>query len=344
MKAKQLFEFLIEKNNLNPEQMRTVIHQCMNGQFNDTQIASFLALMRMKGETATELSAAADVMRELAHPIFLGEDLIDIVGTGGDGKNTFNVSTASSFIVAAAGFKVAKHGNRSVSSRSGSADLLEHAGFVLNLSDEQMNTCITQCNLAFLFAPHYHPAMQHARTARQQLGIRTLFNLLGPLINPAQVKKQVVGVFAQKWLEPLAQVLAHLGSERALVVSSFDGLDEISIAAPTQVLEYKNGGYHSWVIEPKEYNLAHPTLDELIVDSPQKSLEIIESVLNGQKGPARDMAVINSAAAIYCATEYPFSRAIELAQEAINSGKAASTFANLRQLSQSFNEVEKNNE
>ncbi len=336
MNAKQLFEFLIEKNDLSPEQMHSIIHQCMDGQFNDAQIASFLALMRMKGETASELSAAAKVMRELAHSINLGDDVIDIVGTGGDGKNTFNVSTASSFIVAAAGYKVAKHGNRSVSSRSGSADLLEQAGFALDLSDEQMQECIQQCNLAFLFAPHYHPAMQQVRTARQQLGIRTLFNLLGPLINPAQVKKQVVGVFAFKWLEPLAQVLAHLGSERALVVSSFDGLDEISIAAPTQVVEYKEEGYHSWSINPEEYNLAHPSLDELIVDSPSQSLEIIESLLNGQKGAARDIAIINSAAAIYCASQYSFMQAIEQAKEAIDSRKAAEVFAKLRELSQSF--------
>lgn len=336
MNANQLFELLIEKNNLSPEQMRTVIHQCMNGQFNDSQIATFLALMRMKGETATELSSAAEVMRELAHPIYLGDNLIDIVGTGGDGKNTFNVSTASSFIVAAAGHKVAKHGNRSVSSRSGSADLLEHADFKLNLSDEQMQECIEQCNLAFLFAPHYHPAMQHARAARQHLGIRTLFNLLGPLINPAQVKKQVVGVFTDKWQESLAQVLAHLGSERALVINSLDGLDEISIAAPSKILEYNEGNYKSWMLEPEEYNLAHASLDELIVNSPQQSLAIIEAILNGKKGAARDMAVINSATAIYCATDNSFAKAIEQAQEAIDSGKAAVVFAQLRALTQSF--------
>lgn len=336
MNAKQLFEFLIEKNNLNPEQMRSVIHQCMNGEFNDTQIASFLALMRMKGETASELSTAAEVMQQLAQPIDLGDNLVDIVGTGGDGKNTFNVSTASSFIVAAAGYKVAKHGNRSVSSRSGSADLLEQASFKLDLSDEQMKTCIKQYNLAFLFAPHYHPAMQKVRTARQHLGIRTLFNLLGPLINPAQVKYQVVGVFSSQWLQPLAQVLAHLGSKRALVISSFDGLDEISIAAPTQVLEYRNNSYHSWVIKPEEYNLSHSSLDELIVESPQESLALIKSLLKGQKGPARDIAVLNSAAAIYCITEYSFEESIEQAQKAIDSGKAFNVFNQLAQLNQSF--------
>lgn len=336
MNAKQLFEFLFEKNNLSPVQMREVIHQCMNGEFNDTQIASFLALMRMKGETASELSTAAEVMQQLAQPIDLGEKLLDIVGTGGDGKNTFNVSTASSFIVAAAGYKVAKHGNRSVSSRSGSADLLEQAGFKLDLSDDQMQICMAQCNLAFLFAPHYHPAMKKVRSARQQLGVRTLFNLLGPLINPARVKYQVVGVFSTKWLEPLAQVLAHLGSEHALILSSLDGLDEISIAAPTQVLEYKNNSYHSWVIRPEEYNLHHSSLDELIVDSPQESLTLIKSLLTGQKGPARDIAVLNSAAAIYCISNHSFGKAIEQAQEAIDSGKALNVFNQLAQLNQSF--------
>ena len=281
MKANQLFEHLIDKRDLNPEQMHTVIHQCMNGQFNDLQIATFLALIRMKGETTKELIAAAEVMRELSNPIYLGTDLIDIVGTGGDGKNTFNVSTASSFVVAASGYKVAKHGNRSVSSRSGSADLLEEAGISLNLSDEHIKTCMQQCHLAFLFAPHYHPAMLQVRNARQQLGIRTLFNLLGPLINPARVKKQVVGVFSRQWLKPLATVLAHLGSEHSLVVSSLDGLDEISVVAPTEVLEYQSDTYTSWMIDPKRYGMHYDSLDKLVVDSPQTSLHIIKSVLNG---------------------------------------------------------------
>ncbi|WP_454781194.1 anthranilate phosphoribosyltransferase [Legionella sp. WA2022007384] len=338
MKPNLLFEHLIAKKNLNPEQMQSVIHACMSGQYNDVQIATFLALMRMKGETTEELIAAAEVMQQLAHPIDLGTNLIDIVGTGGDGKNTFNVSTACSFVVAAAGFPVAKHGNRSVSSRSGSADLLEQAGFILSLSDQHIQTCIEQCGLAFLFAPHYHPAMQHARAARQQLGIRTLFNLLGPLINPARVKKQVVGVFSKAWQKPLASVLAHLGSERALVVSSQDGLDEISIAAPTDVIEYREGTFHHWIITPEDYGIKHQSLDEVIVDSPSQSLELIQEVFSGKKGAARDMVLLNSAAAIYCAQENSsFTHALEHAKIVIDSGKASQCFTQLSQLTQTLN-------
>lgn len=338
MKPNLLFEQLIAKQELNAEQMHDVIHACMSGQYNDLQIATFLALMRTKGETAGELTAAAKVMQELAHMIELGDNLIDIVGTGGDGKNTFNVSTACSFVVAAAGVSVAKHGNRSVSSRSGSADLLERAGFVLNLSDQHMKTCMHECNLAFLFAPSYHPAMQHARTARQQLGIRTLFNLLGPLINPARVKRQVVGVFSTGWQKPLATVLANLGSERALVISSQDGMDEISIAAPTQVVEYHQGGFHEWSIIPADYDIHHGSLDDIIVDSPSQSLAIIQSVFSGAKGAARDMVLLNSAAAIYCAKEeLSFTQAIEQAKEALDSGRAAQCFQQLCQLTQTLN-------
>ena len=338
MKPSQLFEQLIAKKDLTASQMQDVIHACMTGEFNDLQIATFLALMRMKGETANELTAAAKVMRHLAHPINLGDNLIDIVGTGGDNKNTFNVSTASSFVVAAAGVRVAKHGNRSVSSRSGSADLLEQAGFVLNLSDAHMKMCIKQCGLAFLFAPHYHPAMQHARTARQQLGIRTLFNLLGPLINPAQVKKQVVGVFSNSWLKPLATVLSNMGSERALVISSQDGLDEISIAAPTEVVEYQDGLFKEWLIIPQDYGIKYRSLDAIIVDSPKQSLKLIQSVLSGSPGPARDMVLLNSAAAIYCATkDLSFASALEQAKIAIDSGKAIECFDQLRLLTQTLN-------
>ena len=337
MKPNLLFEQLIAKQDLSMPQMQEVIQDCMTGQFNDIQIATFLALMRMKGETANELTAAAEVMQQLAHPLDLGTNLIDIVGTGGDGKNTFNVSTACSFVVAAAGIPVAKHGNRSVSSRSGSADLLEQAGFRLNLSDQQMQRCMKESGLAFLFAPHYHPAMQHARTARQQLGIRTLFNLLGPLINPAKVKKQVVGVFSNTWLKPLAKVLANLGSERALVVSSQDGLDEISIAAPTDVVEYKNGEFSEWVITPETFGMKHHSLDSIIVESPQHSLELIQGVFAGKQGAPRDIVVLNSAAAIYCANDaQSFESAIEQAKTAIDSGKAFECFERLRLLTQTL--------
>ena len=338
MKPNQLFEQLIAKKHLSTKQMHAVIHDCMNGQFNDAHIATFLALMRMKGETSNELTAAAQVLWELARPIDLGEGLIDIVGTGGDGKNTFNISTACSFVVAASGIPVAKHGNRSVSSSSGSADLLEQAGFILELPDQQIKICMEQCHLVFLFAPSFHPAMQHVRSARQQLGIRTLFNLLGPLINPAHVKRQVVGVFSPVWLKPLATVLAHLGSTRALILSSADGLDEISIAATTHVIEYHHGMYTPWTINPRDYGIKYSSLEDIIVDSPQHSLHLIESVLAGVKGAAYDMVALNSAAAIYCANKKnSFANALEQAKATIDSGKAAALFNSLRTLTQTLN-------
>lgn len=338
MNKKQLFEQLIARQDLTPDQMEAVVHECMSGQMNDVQLASFLALMRMKGETEAELTAATKVMMELAHTIPIEVDAIDIVGTGGDGRNTFNVSTACSFVVAAAGIPVAKHGNRSVSSKSGSTDLLEQAGFVLNLEVEQIKQCLEACNLAFLFAPNYHPAMQKARAARQQLEIRTFFNLLGPVINPARVKRQVLGVFAPKWQAPVAQVLKNMGSIKALVVHSHDGLDEISIAAPTAVVELNHGQINQWVLNPADYGLKHDNLDAVTVNSPQESLALIEGVLNNQSGPANDMVVLNAAAGIYCGNHAcTFAEAIEQAKAAIRSGKALQTFNTLRELTRSMN-------
>ncbi len=335
----KLFEQLIGRHNLSAAQIQAVIKDCMTGAWSDVQIATFLALMRMKGETIEELTAAAKVLQTYAHPINLGGDLIDIVGTGGDGKNTFNVSTISSFVAASLGIKVAKHGNRASSSRSGSADLLISAGFQLNLSDDALIECMRQCNMAFLFAPHFHQAMQHARSARQQLGIRTLFNLLGPLINPAKVNKQVVGVFSSEWLLPLAKVLANLGSQHALVIHAQDGLDEISICAKTEVVEYKEGEFKTWMIDPKDYHCFHPHLDPIIVDSPEQSLRLAESVFAGDKGPARDIILLNTAAALYTAgASAGFDQAIEQAIEAIDSGLAGQRFIALRNLSQTFKE------
>lgn len=335
--TKTLFEQLINKEDLSPAQIQDVLGNCINGQYSDLQIAAFLALMRMKGETQEELAAAATFLQQLAHPLDLGSGLIDIVGTGGDGKNTFNVSTACSFVVAAAGIPVAKHGNRSVSSRSGSADLLEEAGFVLQLDDKAAKRCIASCNLVFLFAPHYHPAMQKVRSARQQLGIRTLFNLLGPLINPAKVSRQVVGVFSQEWLKPLSTVLLHLGSTRHLVVSSEDGLDEISIAAKTRVLEYHQGTHRDWSINPKDYDMQHTGLEDIVVHSASESLALIEATFAGKKGPARDMVLLNAAAAIYCAKDdLSYAEALNMARDSLDQGKAKACFEKLRKLTQTL--------
>ncbi len=337
MKISKLFEQIIAGKHLSDNQMEHIIKDCMTGALSDVQIAAFLALMRMKGETVDELTAAATVMRQLAHNIDLGNELVDIVGTGGDGKNTFNISTVSSFVAAAAGLRVAKHGNRSVSSQSGSADLLIKAGFTLNLSDKALQNSMQQCGIAFLFGPHFHEAMQHAKNARRELGIRTMFNLLGPLVNPAHVKKQVVGVSSKQLLQPIATVLANLGSEHALVINSHDGLDEISIAAKTDVIEYHKGEFKQWTIDPKDYGCAHSTLDAIVVENPLQSLALAESVFAGQKGPARDIVLLNTAAALYCAdAETDFASAIDRAAQAIDSGLARKKFNQLRDLTQTF--------
>ena len=341
MNISKLFEQIITGQHVNSLQMEQVMKKCMTGALSDVQIATFLALMRMKGETIDELTTAATIMRQLAHNIDLGSNLVDIVGTGGDGKNTFNISTVSSFVAAAAGLRIAKHGNRSASSRSGSADLLLEAGFKLNLPDIALRESMQQCGIAFLFAPHFHDAMQHARNARQQLGIRTLFNLLGPLINPAGVKKQVVGVASKHWLKPIAHVLANLGSEHALVVNANDGLDEISIAAKTDVFEYHDAKFKQWTIDPKDYGCSHPNLDAIVVESPAQSLGLAMSVFSGKKGPARDIILLNTAAALYCAdVESNFATAIDKAATAIDSGLALQRFTQLRDLTQAFRESE----
>ncbi len=328
-----IFEQLIAAKDLTEIQTQTIMHACMQGELTEIQIASFLVLMRMKGETIEELSTAAFVIKELTPKLDLGDNLIDIVGTGGDGKNTFNVSTVSSFVVAGAGVPVAKHGNRSVSSRSGSADLLTTAGFELQLTEQELKDCVNKIGICFLFAPHFHQALRHVRKARQELGIRTLFNLLGPLLNPAHVKKQVVGVFAKRWLNPVAQVIAKLGSEHALVLHSRDGLDEISIADSTDIVEYRKGKFTTWAINPRDFDCFHQSLDPIIINSPAESLALTEKVLAGETGPARDIVLLNAAAALYChGDSLSFENALERAKKAIDSGQAAHCFHELKKL------------
>ncbi|MDH5594082.1 MAG: anthranilate phosphoribosyltransferase, partial [Gammaproteobacteria bacterium] len=225
-----------ERNNLNKDEMRAVMHTIMTGEATPAQIGGFLIGLRMKGETVEEIAAAAEVMRELATPVKVdGEHVVDIVGTGGDASNTFNISTACTFVVAAAGGTVAKHGNRSVSSKSGSADLLEAAGVNLEITPEQVGQCINELGVGFMFAPKHHSAMKHAIGPRKEMGVRTIFNVLGPLTNPAGAPNQLLGVFAHELVEPLAEVLGKLGSHHVMVVHSSDGMDEISIGAPTFV-------------------------------------------------------------------------------------------------------------
>ena len=326
---------VIERRNLSGEEMRAVMRLIMTGQATPAQIGGFLVGLRLKGETVEEIAAAAGVMRELATPVDVsGPHLVDTCGTGGDGASTFNISTASAFVVAAAGGKVAKHGNRSVSSKSGSADVLEAAGVSLELTPEQVARCVKEVGVGFMFAPKHHGAMKHAIGPRREMGVRTIFNLLGPLTNPARAPNQVLGVFSDQWVEPLAEVLQRLGSEHVLVVHAEDGMDEISIGAPTHVAELKQGRVRVFTIQPEQFGFKRSEASQLAVTSAAESLKMIESVLNNEPGPARDIVALNAGAAIYVAGLAPdLGTGINTAQAVIASGAAKKKLQDLVALS-----------
>jgi anthranilate phosphoribosyltransferase len=315
---------LLDKQDLDSEQMRQVMRIIMTGEATPAQIAGFLIALRCKGESVDEIAAAAAVMRELATPVKVsGAHVIDTCGTGGDGANTFNISTTCAFVVAAAGGQVAKHGNRSVSSRSGSADVLEAAGVNLDLDAEQVSRCVEEVGVGFLFAPKHHSAMKHAITPRKELGVRTIFNLLGPLSNPAGAPNQLIGVFANQWVKPLAQVLQKLGSQHVLVVNAEDGLDEISIGAPTTIAELNQDHIDYYTVTPEQFGMQRAELSTLAVDGVDSSLAMVRSVLEGQPGSAHDIVCLNAGAAIYAAnlTE-TLADGIDKAQQVINDGTA----------------------
>ena len=313
-----------EYHDLSPEDMHSVMQTIMTGAATPAQIGGFLIGLRMKGETVDEIAAAARVMRELAAPVKVtGPHLVDTCGTGGDAASTFNVSTASAFVVAAAGGKVAKHGNRSVSSKSGSADVLEAAGVNLELTPEQVATCVNEVGVGFMFAPMHHSAMKHAIGPRKEMGVRTIFNVLGPLTNPAGAPNQVIGVFSNHWVEPLAEVLRQLGSEHVLVVHSQDGMDEISIGAPTFVAELKDGKIETYTISPEDFGMKQNSIDSLGVESAEESLRVIRSIFDGDKGPALDIVQLNAGAAIYAANLAPTLKdGVSKAGEVIDVGGA----------------------
>ncbi len=319
---------LLDRQNLNADEMRVVMRLIMSGNATDAQIAGFLIALRCKGETIDEIAAAAEVMRELATRVNItGEHIIDTCGTGGDGANTFNISTTCAFVVAAAGGKVAKHGNRSVSSSCGSADVLEVAGVNLALSAEQVAQCVNEIGIGFLFAPKHHGAMKHTIKVRKDMGVRTLFNLLGPLSNPAAAPNQLIGVFAKEWVEPLAQVLKKLGSQHVLVVNAEDGLDEISIASATSIAELKDGIVSSYTITPEQFGFKRAPLNELAVNNAVDSLSIVKSVLDNQAGAARDIVQLNAGAAIYAANiTDTLAAGIAKAAQVIASGAARAKF------------------
>jgi len=328
----------IEHQDINILDMENVMRQIMTGETTSAQIAALLVALRMKGETVDELTASASVMRELVTPVKVdGSHVIDIVGTGGDGLHTFNVSTTSCFVVAAAGATVAKHGNRSVSSTSGSADILEAAGINLNISSHQVEQCIRELSIGFMFAPLHHSAMKHAIGPRKEMGVRTLFNLLGPLTNPAGAANQLLGVFDKKWLLPLAQVLKNLGSEHVMVVHSADGMDEISMADETFVCELNNGELTQYTITPEQFAMTRSSIDEIIVNGAEESLAMVQSVLEDKPSAARDIVTLNSGAAIYCAgLSQTLEQGVEKARQVISSGAAKEKLEQLASLTQSF--------
>lgn len=315
---------LILRQDFSHAQMAEVMNQIMTGNATPAQIGGFLIGLQMKGETVTEIAAAADVMRGLATPVQIdGKHVVDTCGTGGDGASTFNVSTASAFVAAAAGCQVAKHGNRSISSSSGSADVLEAAGVNLDLTPEQVKHCVETVGVGFMFAQKHHGAMKHAIGPRREMGVRTIFNLLGPLTNPAQAAHQVLGVFDKKWVKPMAEVLQKLGSQHVLVVHAEDGLDEISIGAQTHVAELKDGKITTYTIKPEDFGLERKTIESLTVSNAQDSLALIKEIFDGKPGPARDIVILNAGAAIYAADiTTSLEKGVAMAADLIDSGAA----------------------
>lgn len=320
-----------ERRDLSTDDMTETMRLIMTGEATPAQVGGFLIGLRMKGETIDEIAAAAGVMRELASKVEVDKQhLVDTCGTGGDSSGSFNISTASAIVVAAAGGKVAKHGNRSISSKSGSADVLETAGVNLEISPEQVADCVNTIGVGFMFAPLHHSAMKHAIGPRREMAVRTIFNVLGPLTNPAGAPNQVLGVFSQQLVEPLAHVLQRLGSEHVLVVHAEDGMDEISIASPTAVAELVQGEVKTYEVQPEDFGMSRADLEQIRATDSAHSLEIIKKVFDDTDGPAKDIVCLNAGAAIYAAglTE-SLATGVRRAQDVIASGSVREKFAQL---------------
>src|SRR5688572_19323040 len=338
MNIQEAIKAVIAKRDLTRDEMTQVMHIIMTGQATPAQIGGFLVGLRMKGETVEEVTAAAGVMRELSARVKVSlKNLVDTCGTGGDNAGIFNVSTAAAIVAAAAGARVAKHGNRSVTSKSGSADVLEAAGVKIGITPEQVAECIAQCGVGFMFAPAHHSAMKHAIGPRREMGVRTIFNVLGPLTNPAGAPNQVMGVFDQHLLEAMAQVLQQLGSRHVMVVHAADGLDEISIADKTDVAELKDDKITTYTLTPEELGCGRSRLDSLKVPDAAGSLNLIKRVFEGEKGPALDIIALNAGAAIYVSgVAASLQAGIDKARKAIADGGAKAKFAKLIAVSSAF--------
>jgi anthranilate phosphoribosyltransferase len=325
MNIQQAIKAVIAKQDLSEEQMHAVMSDIMTGKTTDAQIGAFLVGLSMKGESIDEITASAKVMRSLATAVEISptNHLVDTCGTGGDGLGLFNISTASAFVVAAAGGQVAKHGNRSISSKSGSADVLESAGVNLAVSPEVIGRCVDEIGVGFMFAPAHHSAMKHAIGPRKELAVRTIFNVLGPLTNPAKAPNQVMGVYDKNLVEPIANVLKSLGSRHVMVVHSKDGLDELSIADDTYVAELKNGEVLTYTVNPIDVGLSVGSLDDITADDADDSLTIIRAAFAGKQGPAKDIVALNAGAAIYVSGLADSLKAgVEKANQVLENGGA----------------------
>ena len=324
MDIKEAISKVVDRIDLTEEETISVMNQIMTGEATPLQVASFLTALRMKGEKVQEITGAARVMREKVHRVRVKADLVlDVVGTGGDRKGTFNISTASALVAAGAGITVAKHGNRSVSSQSGSADVLTALGVKVDAPKEKVEECLEKIGVGFLFAPLLHEAMKYAVQPRRDIGIRTIFNILGPLTNPAGATHQLTGIYDGKLTSLIAEVLKNLGTRRAMVVHGMEGMDEISLCGPTRVAELRNRRVRNYTLTPAKVGLKRCRLDDLRGGTPQECATILRGVLGGEKGPRRDMVLLNSGAALYVSgAADSIAQGIRLAAESIDSGKA----------------------
>ncbi len=324
----QALQRVVEHREIFHDEMLGLMRRIMRGEMSPIMMAAFIAALRVKKETVGEIAAAAQVMREFATPVHVEDKthLVDLCGTGGDGAHTFNISTTAMFVAAAAGARVAKHGGRSVSSSTGSADVLESLGVAINLQPEQVARCLHSTGIGFMFAPNHHGAMKHAAPVRKELGIRTLFNILGPLTNPAGAPNQVMGVFHPDLVGIQARVLHRLGAEHVLIVHGSDGLDEITLSGPTMVAELKNGNVNEYTISPGQFGMGEHDGSMLKASTREASRAIVQRVLANEPGPARDIVLLNAGAAIYAANvAESLAEGVERAREALASGRAAQT-------------------
>lgn len=332
---KEAIQLLAQGNNLSKQQAYECMNEIMAGEASQIQMASYLTALSLKGETIDEITGSAGGMREHCIKILNDEDVLEIVGTGGDHSNSFNISTTSSLVIAASGIKVAKHGNRAASSKCGAADVLETLGVKIDISPEHSANLLKQIDICFLFAQNYHIAMKYVAPVRKELGIRTVFNILGPLTNPAGASMQIMGVYDETLVEPLARVLNNLGVKRAMVVYGEDGLDEISLSSSTQICEIHDGHYTCYKITPEQFGFERCLKEELVGGTPQENAKITLDILKGQKGPQRDAVLMNAGAAIYIGGKTQnLQEGIAIARQMIDEGKALKKLEDFIQASQ----------